>query len=107
MPAGRLRERVTIQQESQANDSMGGGARGWADVATVWASVEPLRGMEQLQAMQLEISVSHKVIMRYRPGVTAKNRLLWGDIALNIREATNPDRKKMFLQLICDQGVVS
>ena len=39
MQTGRLRERVTIQQENVTRDASGQELKTWPDVATVWARV--------------------------------------------------------------------
>lgn len=107
MRAGRMRERVTIQQETITPDGMKGGAKSWSAIATdpeVWAAIEPTRGGERLVAMQLQDSVSHDVTIRWRADVTAKHRLLWGAVALNIR-AVLPDPRRRHLTLYCEQGV--
>lgn len=105
MPVGQMRERVIIQQESNVSDGMGGVTLGWSAVATVWARVAPLRGMEAQQARQVQDVQSYKVTMRYRSDVTPKMRLVWGSKTLNIRAVINPDEKSRYSELLCDEGV--
>lgn len=108
MPAiGQMRERVTLQQENSVSDGQGGKVLAWAEVATFWARVEPVRGGEQLAAMRLEASQEYRVTIRQRTGVTAGMRLVWGTKNLNIRTLTNPDERGRFLQLICTEGVAT
>lgn len=40
--AGKLRHRITIQRETVTRDEYGSEVKTWDDLATVWASVEPL-----------------------------------------------------------------
>lgn len=40
--AGQLRHRITFQMSVTTRDDYGGSVQAWADVATVWASIEPL-----------------------------------------------------------------
>lgn len=105
MTAGQLRERVTIQQESLTPDGGGGSTLAWADVATVWASVEPLSGRERMQAQQLESAVDYRVKIRHRADVTAGMRLVWGSAIMNIRAVYNEDRKRKYLTLDSERGV--
>ncbi|WP_395585520.1 head-tail adaptor protein, partial [Pseudomonas syringae group genomosp. 7] len=44
--SGTLRHRVLIQQQVTTRDSDGIEQTSWVDVATVWASVEPLSARE-------------------------------------------------------------
>lgn len=87
-----LRERVTIQQVTQAADTMGAaGTESWANIATVpivWAAVEPLSGREFFEAQRVAADVSHRVRLRYRDDyttvLTPKHRLRWGSRTLDI-----------------------
>lgn len=40
--AGRLRHRITFQNKTTTRDDYGGEVETWADVTTVWASLDPL-----------------------------------------------------------------
>lgn len=104
---GQLRHRVTIQEPIRAKDAGGGSTRTWTNVATVGAKIEPLKGMERLRAMQIEDSVTHKVTIRYRSGVKAAQRLLFGTRAFNIRAALNLEERNLWLELLCDEGVAT
>ena len=66
MPTAPFRHRVTIQAVTLIFDDMGGWEETWADLATVWARVEALKGEEYFAAAQMQNSVSHRVTMRYR-----------------------------------------
>lgn len=100
-----LRHRLTLQQEVRTADGAGGYTPSWSDVATVWAQVEPLKGAERLHAMQLQDTVSHRVTIRYRAGVTAALRLLFGTRVFNIRAVINPGERNRWLELMCEEGV--
>ena len=106
---GRLRERVRIERETRTPDGGGGFTVSWLTVAVRWAAVEPLKGLERLQAMQLEASTLYRVTLRNEgPAITGANRLIWitgGDVALNIREAPVTGRGELFRVLIAEAGV--
>jgi len=109
MRIGPLRERVTIQSGSTADDSMGGGPESWSAIATdptVWAGVRPIRGDERLAALQLQAAVTHEVTIRYRTDVTPQHRLLWGAAPLNIRAVLH-DARRQFTTLMVEQGVAT
>ncbi|MBO8183770.1 MAG: phage head closure protein, partial [Archaeoglobus sp.] len=46
MRAGELRHRITIQQMQDTQNEYGEPTKEWVDAATVWASIEGLRGRE-------------------------------------------------------------
>ena len=104
---GAMRERVVIQAGAGAADGYGGRTSDWSAVATVWAEVAPIGGRERAQAEQLEGVVTHRVTIRHRTDVTAAHRLLWGSKALNVRAVTNPDQRRRYLDLLCEEGTAT
>ena len=77
MRSGPLRHRVTIQQLVAGSPQQNAGGEmdeTWADVATVNASVEPLRGRELIAAQTTNSEVTGTIRMRYRAGITPKMR---------------------------------
>lgn len=77
MNPGQLDQRVTLERRGEGQDAYGQPLPDdWAPLATVWAAVEPLVGREYMAAMAVQSDVSTRVRMRYRPGVTAGDRLV-------------------------------
>lgn len=104
---GKLRHRVILQAPNETADGAGGWTLTWTDVATVWAAIEPLKGAERLKAQRLEASVTHKVTIRHRDGVTAKQRLKFGTRFFNIRAVINRGERDRFLELLAEEGVAT
>lgn len=80
---------------------MGGVVRTWTTFLEVWASVEPIVGREYMAAQQTQSSVTHKVRMRYQPGVTAGMRVAHDGEYLKIIDIKNIDSRKRELVLMC------
>lgn len=40
--AGKLRHKITIRRETTTRDEYGSEIKTWTDLATVWASIDPL-----------------------------------------------------------------
>jgi SPP1 family predicted phage head-tail adaptor len=102
---GKMRDRVSIEQEVRISDGQGGSETSWSITDTVWARVSPLRGKEKLEAMKIEAQQIYTVMIRGGVTVTPQHRLGWGDKILNIRSVSNPDEKGRFLELMCEEGV--
>lgn len=106
MRAGFLRHRVTIQRYELVVDEYGAPLRGesrkelWKDVATVWASVEAVSGREFFASQQVQSEVTHKVTIRFRPGVAADMRIVHGGKVFGI-VAPLPDNRGTRLVLMC------
>jgi SPP1 family predicted phage head-tail adaptor len=84
MDAGKLRERVTVQIASGATNALGETVLSWANSSAVWASVEGVSAREALTAGQQETTVSHRVRLRYLPGLTQNMRFSWRSRTLDI-----------------------
>lgn len=98
---GRLRHQVALQGVTRTEDEGGGGANVWATTATVWAAVEPLDGSESLHGLAVTASVSHRVTIRYRAGVTAKMRVVHRGRVFEIRAVLDRDERREILDLLC------
>jgi SPP1 family predicted phage head-tail adaptor len=81
---GKLRERVTVQIASGTTNALGETVLSWSDSSAVWASVEGVSAREALAAGQQETSVSHKVRLRFLPGLTQQMRFAWRGRTLEI-----------------------
>lgn len=97
---GNLRHRITIQSLSLTEDGQGGSSQSWADLATVWAQVEPVSTRERLYAEQIEYQRTHKVVIRYladlTAGVTHTHRFLFGGRTFQIKSVRQDIEKKFW-----------
>lgn len=84
LPAGKLRHRVLIQQQVTTRDGDGVEQTAWVDVATVWASVEPLSAREFIQSGQTQSAVTTRITMRQRDGLLPSMRLIHRGEVFNI-----------------------
>lgn len=82
--AGKLRERVTVQVASGTTNTLGETVLAWNTSTAVWASVEGVSAREALTAGQQEVTVTHKVRLRYLPGLTQSMRFAWRNRTLEI-----------------------
>lgn len=110
MRAGQLRHTIAIQERTPTADGMGGFTETWATVSgmgSVRAAVWPVRGDEKLDAMKLEYVEPRKIRIRYRPGITTKNRIYWSDRSktFNIVSINNIDEKNRMLDMVCTEDV--
>lgn len=83
--AGQLRHKVELQAETIAQDPVTGEmVKSWATVANVWAQISPLSGREFIAASAEQSEVQGKIVIRYRDGVTASNRVVYRGMFYNI-----------------------
>lgn len=103
MRAGTLRQRVTIQAPTVTTNERGAQTPGWSEVATVWADVRTPTGRERSGDNLTVATLSHVVTMRYRAGVTAAHRLVWGDRVLSLVATPDPDNRRRVLVCQCQE----
>jgi SPP1 family predicted phage head-tail adaptor len=100
---GDLRERIALQRESRSRDRAGGFVTSWLTVATVWARVAPVSTGERFMRQQMQASAEWKVTIRYRSDLSPKMRVVWNGRTFEIRGMPNPDERRRFLDLACDE----
>jgi SPP1 family predicted phage head-tail adaptor len=79
MQAGQLNQRVTLQTCAITKDAVGGPVETWSDLATVWANVYDLSGKAINEAQQVGSSVTRRVTVRQRSGLTSGLRVRFAD----------------------------
>jgi SPP1 family predicted phage head-tail adaptor len=100
---GRLRNRISIVRVSPVQDSTGGTNLS-VDVlyANVWASVEAQSGNDSANGAGGFVSkVTHQVVIRYRPGITAAMQVQFKGRQFQIEAVQNPDERNKMLILQC------
>lgn len=100
--AGKLRERVTIQIASGSTNTLGETVLAWSNSSAVWASVEGVSARESLTAGQQETTISHRVRLRYLPGLTNKMRFAWRSRTLDIVSLLEHDNRSVH-EAICQE----
>jgi SPP1 family predicted phage head-tail adaptor len=107
--AGNLRHRVAIQEQTEIPDGMGGSSITWSaktGLGSVPAAIWPLSSKEQLDAMKLESLATNRIRIRYRPGITSKNRIVFGSRVFNILGAPiNLDERGRQLDFIVSEQI--
>jgi SPP1 family predicted phage head-tail adaptor len=81
---GKLRERVAVEIASGATNALGETILTWSTASSVWASVEGVGAREALASGQQDVNITHRVRLRYLPGLTQQMRFSWRNRTLEI-----------------------
>lgn len=104
--AGKYRVPVTIQQRQGNEDSYGSPNNDdWKDVISVRAGIFPLSGSEFFKANEINSEITHKVHIRYVPGITPDMRVVLNGRHLMITSVTNYQERNIELQMYCKEIV--
>ena len=110
MRAGALTQRVTIERMDYRRDEDGNAVQDphtgevrydWLPLATVWASVEPLTGREFIAAMAVQAETTARIRMRYRPYLTAQDRVVHDGQVYEIETVIDVKSAAREMHLMC------
>jgi len=109
MQAGRLRDRVTIQNFKTGRDTSGQPVQIWESGATIWAEVKGISGRELVAAGAETSEATIRIWTRFRRDVNAASRLRvdtgpFKGLILNIVGPPIPDARGVQLEILCKQG---
>lgn len=97
-------KQVTIQTvASRTPDGGGGYTEIPGELATVWASVEPLEGREQLIAMQTGIQRPHRFTMRYRSDLSPTAGLTYAGRRFDVKSVVDTEERHVELVILADE----
>jgi len=107
MRNGKLRHRITLQSQGTSQDPQTGEMiPGWQDVASVWASIDPLSAREFIAAQACQSEVSARIVIRYRADVDATMRALHRGKVYNIHGVLADQKSGLeYLTLPVSEGV--
>lgn len=71
----------------------------------VWGAVDGLTGREVVQAAQVQPTATHKVVIRYREGITTRNWWRWESRRLDILHIRDVEGAGVKLEMLCQEHV--
>lgn len=77
----------------------------WLDVATFWASIMPIRGIEYNLAMQQQADITHRVTSRYITDATPADRIKFGTRIFNVVDVKRLDERNITQEYTCKEVV--
>lgn len=101
---GRLNQHITIQRlDKTARDALGQPKKdAWVDVCACWAEITVASVREFWAAKAAHAELTHRVTIRYRKGITADMRVLWGSRELKIAAPpADYNSRRQYLVLKC------
>ncbi|WP_443090319.1 phage head closure protein [Basfia succiniciproducens] len=101
MEIGKLRHRVTLQQQANTQNDYGATITTWQDIATVWAEIKPISGREYFSAQQVQSEVTTQIWIRYRNGIEPTMRVSHNGKHYEIISVLNYQGLNTTLQLMC------
>jgi SPP1 family predicted phage head-tail adaptor len=102
MKSGQLDQRISVERLQGGVDELGQPLPDtWAPLFTCWAAVEPLTGREYIAAQAAVSEVTAKIRMRFRPWMTAEDRVIHDGTIYNIVSLIDVRSANRELVLMC------
>lgn len=105
MQAGRLKRRITIEQPTESRSTRGGVAVAWTAFLDAWVDIQTATAREIEAGRARFGELTHRIVMRYRPGITDKMRVAYTRAPdatryFDIRGVIDPDGDRRELHLM-------
>lgn len=101
---GRLNKRVAIYSYKETETSLGAVKAILCKDATIWAELRPVRGTEFLEYYREANALQYKVTIRYRPGLTEKDVLVFEGRQFEINSIINIMEGKTYMEVYCTES---
>jgi SPP1 family predicted phage head-tail adaptor len=102
---GKLRHRIAIEQVTETQDTDGSVIETCSIFAAMQASIEPISGREYIAAQSTQADVTHRINLRYMPGITPKMRVNYNSRIFDILSVINVGERNRELQLMCRESI--
>lgn len=102
MRAGDLNSLVTIQQLATGQDAAGQPVTTWLPLATVWANIKAVSGIETVKAGADTSIVRASIRIRRRADVTAAMRVVYGATTYLIKAVLPNQETRDSVDLVCE-----
>ena len=91
---GTLNRRLVLEAPVETADGSGGVTRSYSAVATLWAAVEPVGARGEVVADAAGATVTHRIRIRYSPGITMRHRFRDGALIYHIVALRETERRR-------------
>lgn len=103
MDAGRLNQRVKIQQLAAGQDAIGQPVQTWSDLATVWSRILMKNGAQAIKGDADVSLVQASIRIRRRTDIAAGMRVLHGTVVYDIKAVLPDEERRTHVDLVCER----
>ena len=103
--AGKLRNTIIIERETDTPNDSGGQDIVWAQYKKVKAFIKTKSGSERVRGMKLESPLTHSIFIRYTADILPTDRVNFSGRYMQIRAVINIEERNRWIELACEEGV--
>lgn len=104
---GTLTDRVQLQRKDMVAEAEGGFSTLYVPLGNAWARVRSLTSRQIAGGDGRSVSISHAVVMRFRPDLGAGDRIIYRGRNLEVVSASDLNGRKAYLSCTCTQTSVT
>jgi SPP1 family predicted phage head-tail adaptor len=94
---GAMRERVTIQAQTQTVDDAGEITTLWSDVSVCWARMKPVSATQVALAGRDDAVREYDLIVRFRADITTNSQIIWRGRRFDVQGIVDNTEQRQFL----------
>ena len=102
MNPGQLNSRITIQQPVTGQDEIGQPLTTWQPLATVWANIRLMGGLESIKADAQTATTKASIRIRYREDVSTSMQISHKATLYKITALLPDMQRKAHVDLVCE-----
>jgi len=102
---GELDQYITVQEQVNTPDGIGGNSVAWSDKFDIWAHVRPLSGREVTDYERVNAEARYLFVVRSPVDIKEGDRLVWEGSEFNIRVLKVPKGRDLYMQIEAERGV--
>jgi len=102
---GKLRNKIDILNFSTISNGSGGLIEAWRIDKSVFASITPTSGFRGLEASQIGLNQTYKIIIRYEdyPILSRVNKIQFENRILIIHEYKTINERRQYIEIRCEE----
>lgn len=108
MRAGKLNQRVVIEQYIATQNYIGQPIFAWIPVRMAWASIAPIRGSEYVRSGLMIDAMDTRISVRYSSELSSIDsswRVVFGEKIYNIVSVADALTMHVYIELMCKSGI--
>jgi SPP1 family predicted phage head-tail adaptor len=100
---GQMTARLALEQAVPEPDGQGGAVLAWTEIAALWAKIEPVSSAVSERGGAEVGTITHRIWLRFRAGVSAGQRLRKGARLFAVKLVQDPDETGRYLTCLCEE----
>jgi len=101
MDAGDFSRQLTVENETELPDGLGGFVNQYQSDGTIWAHIRPVSARQTIRADNDVAEITHRIIFRFRAGIVSGSRLVTGARRFDVLTVRDVDETRRYLECEC------